>query len=118
MRIVALWRDQPLKRVLSSPFMRCKETVEPLAAALGLEVEETPALSEGHALDALDLVHELAGEDVALCTHGDVIPEVLQALESEGVHILSEWKWRKASTWVLHNDNGVLARATYVPRPL
>lgn len=118
MRIVALWRDQPLKRVLSSPFVRCRQTVEPLASALGLEVEETEALSEGHALDTLDLVHELAGENVALCTHGDVIPEVLQALEAEGVHILSEWKWRKASTWVLHNDDGVLARATYVPRPL
>ena len=118
MRLVALWRDQPLKRVLSSPFVRCVQTVEPLASALGLEVEETEALAEGHATDALALVHELAGDDVALCTHGDVVPEVLQALESEGVHILSEWKWRKASTWVLHHEDGGLTRATYVPRPL
>ena len=118
MRLVALWRDQPLKRVLSSPFVRCVQTVEPLASALELEVEETQALAEGHGTEALALVHELAGEDAALCTHGDVVPEVLQALESEGVHILAEWKWRKASTWVLHNEDGALARATYVPRPL
>ena len=117
MRLVARWRDQPLKRVLSSPFVRCVQTVEPLASALGLQVEKTQALAEGRSADALALLHELAGEDAALCTHGDVIPEVLQALESEGVHIQSEWKWPKASTWVLHHEDGGLARATYVPRP-
>ena len=118
MRLVALWRDQPLTRVLSSPFVRCTQTVEPLASALGLQVEGTQALAEGHAAEALELVHSLVGEDAALCTHGDVVPEVLQHLEAEGVHILAEWKWRKASTWVLHTDDGAFARATYVPRPL
>lgn len=118
MRIVALWRDQPLKRVLSSPSVRCVQTVEPLASALGIDVEQTEALQEGHADQALELVGELAGEDAALCTHGDVIPEVLQRLEAQGVHILSEWKWRKGSTWVLHTEGGALRRATYVPRPL
>ena len=118
MRLVALWRDQPLKRVLSSPFTRCVQTVEPLAKSLGLDVEERDELSEGRAPDALELIHSLVGEDAALCTHGDVVPDVLQHLESEGIHILSEWKWRKASTWVLHTEDGKFTRATYVPRPL
>ena len=118
MRLVALWRDQPLKRVLSGPAVRCKQTVEPLASALGLEVEEADALHEGNAAEALELIHSLVGEDAAVCTHGDVIPDVLQHLESEGAHILSEWKWRKASTWVLHTEDGAFTRATYVPRPL
>ncbi len=118
MRLVALWRDQPLKRVLSAPALRCRQTVEPLAQALGLDVEETHALAEGSVNAALDLIHSLVGEDAALCTHGDIIPEVLQHLEAEGVHILSEWKWRKGSTWVLHTEDGAFARATYVPRPL
>lgn len=118
MRLVALWRDQPLKRVLSSPFVRCRQTVEPLASALGLEVEDAGELSEGKAADALDLIHTLVGEDAALCTHGDVVPDVLAHLESEGTHILAEWKWRKASTWVLHTEDGKFARATYVPRPI
>lgn len=119
MRLVALWRREPLKRVLASPFVRCGQTVEPLASALGLQVEETEALAEGHAHDALSLIGELEGTDAALCTHGDVIPEVLQALEQRGVHILSEWKWRKGSTWVLHTDEtSAITRATYVPRPL
>ena len=118
MRLVAPWRNQPLKRVLSSPFVRCVQTVEPLASALGLQVEATQALAEDHGTDALALVHELAGKDAALCTHGDVIPEVLQALESEGVLIQSEWQWPKACTWVLHNEGSGLARATYVSRPM
>ena len=118
MRLVALWRNTPVKRVLSSPHTRCVETVEPLAAALGLEVEVVEALAEGNAPQALELIHELVGEDAALCTHGDVIPDVLQHLEEEGAHILSEWKWRKASTWVLEPEDGTITRAHYVPRPV
>ena len=118
MRLVALWRNEPLERVLSSPFVRCSQTVEPLASALGLAVEEEEALSEGRPDEALELVHSLVGTNAAVCTHGDIVPVVLQHLESEGVHILAEWKWRKASTWVLHTDDGAFSRATYVPRPL
>jgi phosphohistidine phosphatase SixA len=117
-RLVPLWHKEPLKRILSSPHTRCIQTMEPLAAALGLDVEPVEELAEGHARDALRLVHEIVGEDAALCTHGDVVPELLQALESEGVHILAEWKWRKASTWVLHTENGAITHATYVPRPI
>ena len=117
-RLATLWHEQTLKRIIASPYTRCVQTVEPLAHTLGLAVEESEALSEGNAAQTLELVHDLLGEDAALCTHGDVIPEVLQHLEEEGVHILSEWKWRKASTWVIHTDEGVYSRATYVPRPL
>jgi 8-oxo-dGTP diphosphatase len=117
-RLAVLWRAQPLKRIFSSPHTRCIQTMEPLAGALGVEIEATEDLAEGHARDALRLVHEIADEDVALCTHGDVVPELLQALESEGVHILAEWKWRKASTWVLHTEDGAITHATYVPRPI
>src|SRR5688500_5133995 len=50
----------PLTRVLSSPYVRCVQTVEPLAAAHGLEVEETPALAEGRPLaPVLELLHDL-----------------------------------------------------------
>lgn len=94
------------------------QTVQPLAAALGLQVEPTDALAEGHAHEATDLIHQLAGEHAALCTHGDVIPVVLQSLEAQGVKILAEWQWRKASTWVLHSEDHSFSRATYVPRPL
>ena len=118
MQLVALWRDQPLKRVLSSPFVRCVETVQPLADALGLQVEQTPDLAEGAAADALGLVRGLAREDAALCTHGDVIPAVLRGLDRAGVTIAAAWAWAKGSTWVLDTADGQITRATYVPRPV
>ena len=34
-------------RIVSSPYTRCVQTVEPLAAALGLEVEQDERLAEG-----------------------------------------------------------------------
>jgi 8-oxo-dGTP diphosphatase len=58
-------------RVLSSPADRCVQTVEPLAAARGLDIEVRDELGEerqGH--DGAALVHSLLGEPVALCVHG------------------------------------------------
>ena len=118
MHLVGLWRDRPLTRVLSSPYVRCTQTVEPLASAVGLEVEEIDALAEGHAQQAQHLVQSLVATDAALCTHGDIIPAVLQHLEAAGVRIVSQWQWSKSSTWVLHADNGEFSHATYVPKPL
>lgn len=118
MRLAALWREQPLGRVLSSPFARCVQTVQPLAKTLGLPVDPTADLAEGHADDALQLVHSLVAEDAALCTHGDIIPSVLQALDREGMAVAAQWQWRKGSTWVLHAQDGSFTRATYVPCPV
>jgi 8-oxo-dGTP diphosphatase len=63
-----------VQRVVSSPYTRCVETVEPLAAALGLEVERDERLAEGGGDEAADLLRE---EGVVACTHGDVIHDIL-----------------------------------------
>jgi broad specificity phosphatase PhoE len=104
------------QRVLSSPFRRCVETVGPLAAELGLSVETTEALAEGSTVAALDLVRELADEKVAICTHGDVIPEVLVPLADEyRLDLGPHPKQAKGSVWVLEAEGGRFCRATYVP---
>ena len=104
-------------RVISSPAARCVETVAPLAEALNLEVERAEALFEGETRKALDLVRGYRDENVALCSHGDVIPYVIEALErEESLTITTEVRWKKASTWVLdHGDHGWSAR--YLPPP-
>lgn len=98
----------PIDRVLSSTAVRCVDTVIPLAYARGCEVEREPALAEGSGLDAARLVARLLeqGVAVALCTHGDVVPEVMDALDAECD------RCAKGSTWVL--ERGV---ATYIPAP-
>ena len=60
--------------VVSSPAVRCVQTVEPLAAALGLEVELDDRLAEGGGSSARVLLEE---DGVVACTHGDVIFELL-----------------------------------------
>src|SRR4029077_18172212 len=45
--LVRLLAGERVDRVLSSWYPRCRQTVEPLALARGLSVEEDPALAEG-----------------------------------------------------------------------
>ncbi len=73
-----------IDRVVSSPYVRCVQTVEPLAAALGIEVEERDELAEGVGRDAaLGLLEELQGVTTALCTHGDVVELLGPGLQLE-----------------------------------
>lgn len=109
------------ERVLSSPYRRCIETVAPTAAALGLTVEVDVRLAEGPHDDALELVRALWGEPVVLCSHGDVIPGVLGALQREDrLSLGADPRCAKGSTWILERDpadRGRYASATYLPAP-
>ena len=69
--LVEALSDYPLTRILSSPYDRCVQTVEPLARARGLEVEIRDELGEKRQLDdGVELVRSLLDQDVALCGHG------------------------------------------------
>jgi 8-oxo-dGTP diphosphatase len=60
-----------IERILSSPYDRCVQTVEPLAAQRNLEIELRDELSEERQHDdGVALVRSLAGEPVAVCVHG------------------------------------------------
>jgi len=116
--LVGLLEGYGVKRMLSSPYARCIETLEPLGVALSVEIECDEALGEGHGYRATNLVRSLAGEDAALCSHGDVIPEVLLALAAEeGVDLGPHPRHPKASTWVLESSGRVFVAASYLPAP-
>lgn len=67
-----------IDRVCSSSYVRCVQTVEPLAATLGVEVEEREELAEGASREeVLGLLGALEGALPALCTHGDVVELLL-----------------------------------------
>jgi 8-oxo-dGTP diphosphatase len=108
-------------RILSSPYLRCIQTVEPLAEALGITIEVTEALQEGARFETvLELLASLP-DGSALCSHGDVIPEVIAALERRRVEITGLADWRKAATWVLTRGGSGLSEgivsATTEPPP-
>src|SRR5579864_3821639 len=50
--LVALLQELKPQRVLSSPYLRCTETVRPLAEALGVVVEMEDRLAEGAGIAA------------------------------------------------------------------
>jgi 8-oxo-dGTP diphosphatase len=110
--------DAAPTRLLASPYLRCIQTLEPLAERLGLDVEADPRLGEGAgAGGALELADELGHAPGVLCSHGDVIPDLLEALVRDGIKLRDELRWQKASTWVLTRDGGRLAKGRYVPPP-
>jgi hypothetical protein len=55
------------------------------------------------------------GRKAAVCTHGDVIGEVLMALaDKDGLDLGSDPRWAKGSAWVIEADLGRFVSATYV----
>lgn len=109
----------PVTRVLTSPYVRCVQTVEPLAHALGVAVEESPELGEGTgSRPTLELMRRLAGTTAVLCTHGDVMDDVLKALKEEaGLALPGDSPCAKGGTWVLEGDGFPFRSAHYLPPP-
>jgi 8-oxo-dGTP diphosphatase len=105
-RLTTALRRFTIDGIYTSPYVRCRQTVEPLAAALGLEVEERDELAEGAGRSpALALVSGLGERTAVLCTHGDVV-----------VDLLGE-ESKKGSTWVLELVDGRLTRHDYLAPP-
>jgi 8-oxo-dGTP diphosphatase len=107
-----------ITKIVSSPYKRCKETIEPLANRLDLPVEEAEVLGEGSTGEAvLDLVAQMQGDDVVvLCTHGDVLPDALDAAaRRDGMRLEDKPKWPKGSTWVLEPAGDKFVSARYLP---
>ena len=102
--IVAPLSGYAITRLVSSPYLRCVQTLDPLSARLTLPVEDDPALAEGvSAADALGLIERLGPGPIVLCTHGDV----MEALVGEG-----EPK-KKGATWLLARNGGAIRPVRY-----
>jgi 8-oxo-dGTP diphosphatase len=117
--LAGILRPYSPQRVLTSPYTRCVQTVTPLATWLGLPTETTGQLGEEAGQIALTLIRSLAEEKVVLCTHGDVIADVLTALADEdhlGLGIRP--RQARASAWVLEADDGRFVSATYLAPPI
>ena len=98
--------------LVSSPFLRCSQTLEPLATLTGLSVRTDERLAEG--IDFLHCVKWLStlSEGTVACSHGDVIPPVIEALERRGMQVEGMRDSRKASVWVLEREGDVFVRGT------
>lgn len=106
-----------VKRLLTSHYLRCRQTLEPLAEHLDLPVEDEPRLVEGTPFrDFLELVTTPA-PPTAMCTHGDIVVSLVEYLLSKHLTHVEETGSSKASTWALEVEDGVIKRARYIPPP-
>jgi phosphohistidine phosphatase SixA len=119
--ICALLRTRDIGRIVSSPALRCQQTVGPLVHLRRLPLELHEALAEGAPVAlALALIDECVagGHDAVLCSHGDVIPAVLDALAAAGVDVPAPRERKKGSIWDLHVRDGRIERAGYTASAL
>ena len=76
-------RARGVKRVVSSPYVRCMQTVAPL----GLEIVPDERLAEGASeRDTRELLATL--DDAVACTHGDVVENVLGRSLKKGAGVV------------------------------
>jgi 8-oxo-dGTP diphosphatase len=85
--LVELLLPLGIRRVITSPYVRCVETVEPLAAALGLPLEHDERLGEGMGSASAELLRE---DGVVVCTHGDVVDALAGRPLKKGAAVVLE----------------------------
>ncbi len=121
-------RHGPISGLYSSPFVRCVQTLEPLAELASLKIALEPALGEATTLPVHDggdawvasawlggravavvnrIVVEHAGGRVIVCSHGDVIPSVTALLVGRDGVDLDDVRCRKGGRFTLEFDGTV-----------
>lgn len=116
--LIDVFKPFKIAAIYSSPFLRCVQTVEPLARDRGLEIQETPALEEGRGLHrAQEFLDDAKLDDVVLSTHGDLVWELVEELVRRRVIKPGEGGYDKGSTWVIDAEAGKPVRARFIPAP-
>lgn len=110
----------PPGRILSSPAARCRQTIAPLAALLGEEVELVEWLEEGSdPLQAVEKARPPLDDASLVCTHGDVVWGVLEWLARGGIDLGERPDAQKAGSWLIEweSEDARPSSAVYLPPP-
>jgi 8-oxo-dGTP diphosphatase len=108
-------RDHPITRILTSPALRCVQTVEPLSLRRAVPIEVVDALRvDGPVEGLLRLVTDPGLESTVLCGHGEQIGGLVRELADGGLLADEPLRWAKGSTWVLDADRGRVVGARYL----
>lgn len=104
---LARWSaKEPISRVLSSPYARCVQTVEPLASRHDLKVEPVAELTEGAPFEAVLELFDTLPDHAVACSHGDVVLATIDALIRRGLEVKGNPDFRKGAIWVLDRQDG------------
>jgi broad specificity phosphatase PhoE len=113
--LVPRYHDRPIATILSSPALRCQQTVQPLAEDRRLTVGLDGRLDVDAEIDDTATLIRAGLDDVVLCTHGELIGQLLGLLRARGAPISQNAQWPKGSTWLLRLTGDRIAEATYLP---
>lgn len=109
----AFLAEHSFERIVSSHYTRCIQTVEPLAEQSGIPIELHHALAEESArADQNALLDESIGQRVVLCSHGDVLGDMLQTLRDRGFDVDPD-RCEKGSIWIIETVDGTPSTCTY-----
>lgn len=112
--------DAGIDRLLTSRYVRCRQTLEPLAARAGASIDDLDELAEGgwgnDALDAL-LAEVASGRIVAACSHGDVIPAIVATAVRRGAELIGPSAPKKGARYACEVADGQISRIVAVPPP-
>jgi phosphohistidine phosphatase SixA len=119
-QIAALFSDRAVPAVYSSPATRCVQTVTPLALAHGLEIVERDDLYEGADIDLIwEFIEGLArgADNAVLCSHGDLIPEIIHRAQLRGMLVEGKSGCSKGSIWSCTWDGERFSSGVYQAVP-
>ncbi len=125
---IAAWAPQKL---ISSTATRCMNTIEPTAALTALPIKQTAAISQDAYEDGTASVKKLVRKRIAkqkavvLCSHGPVLPEIIDAVaDATGTAVdaalrraamLATAEFTVMHVSVAHPENGLVAFETHGP---
>ena len=106
--LVPMLEDLPVLRILSSPSLRCRQTVVPLALARTLDVE--PCWQLGPSVETADLIALLtdpATASAVACTHRETL-QLLFAYLAATYQVVTEAvePMEKAAVWIVRGSLG------------
>jgi 8-oxo-dGTP diphosphatase len=116
--IAATLQSLDITALLSSPYLRCIQTLEPMSDTTDIPITIDDRLAEDTPFEATLSLLEHVADGAALCSHGDVIPATIDALVRRGMLIEGPAVLRKGSMYLLHREGGRFSRAEYVPPPV
>ncbi|WP_127782678.1 NUDIX hydrolase [Rhodococcus sp. X156] len=122
--LVPILRAFGATEVHAADLVRCVQTVQPLADALGVPVLTEPALSD-KAFESDPALAEKRLLEIAelpttpvVCSQGDAIPGLLHWLSARDQVGLPPSRNRKGSTWVLSQQGGRVIEVDHLDTPL
>ena len=105
-------------RIISSPYLRCVQTITPLSEALGVPIENSKRLvpsASGSAESRARRVTDPDEQPVVLCTHGEVIHHLQVLLGRDTRPLFGRGRPRgKGSVWVLERQGRHFTGARYI----